>query len=109
MRQISPRVQRIIEVDSYYKICARSDEDNCQGRITMEHAIIYAGRQVDEAWAILPICAFHHGVDQFQDAGGMNKDKHEWLALSRANAEDRLKYPKIDWIQKLKYLNGKFK
>lgn len=109
MRKISNRVKKIIEEDPYYKTCARHSEGNCQGRITMEHALVYAGKQIDEVFAIIPICAYHHEVDQFQGGGGMNKRKHEWIALSRATPEDRSKYPRIDWEQKLKYLDGLFK
>lgn len=70
--------------------CLRSDEGDCQGRITMEHAIMYAGKQVQEEWAILPICEFHHGVNNFQDRGNLNKQKHVWIALNRA-PEERLR------------------
>ena len=57
---------------------------NCEGRITWEHALIYGGSQIDEAWAILGICEFHHAVNRHQDGKGMNKEKHEWLALRQA-------------------------
>lgn len=69
--------------------CARSSEGNCAGRLTKEHAIIYAGRQLQEEWSILDMCEFHHGVNNFQDRGNLNKEKHIWLALTRA-PEDRL-------------------
>ncbi len=72
------------------RICLRADEGNCSGRITMEHAIIYAGKQLQEEWSILPICEFHHGVNNFQDRGNLNKQKHVWIALNRA-PEERLR------------------
>ncbi len=72
------------------RVCMRADEGNCQGRITKEHCIIYGSKQVQEEWAILDICAYHHAVDQFQDCGDMNKEKHVWIALNRA-PEDRLR------------------
>ncbi len=70
--------------------CMRSDEGNCQGRLTKEHCITFAGKQLQEDWAILDICAYHHGVDEFQDTGDMNKEKHVWIALNRAT-ESRLR------------------
>lgn len=94
--------------DEYYETCARADECDCKGRITFEHALIYAGRQIQEKWAILPICAYHHAVDQYQDCGKMDKNKHEWLAISRMTEEDMQKYPRFDWKQRLKYLNTKY-
>lgn len=66
------------------RVCMRASEGNCAGRITKEHAIIYAGKQLQEEWAILDICEFHHGVNNFQDRGYLNKEKHVWIALNRA-------------------------
>jgi hypothetical protein len=109
MRPISKKVNQELDNDPRMKVCARRDEGNCQGRITREHALIFAGRQLDEAWAILGICAFHHEVDEFQDCGDLNKEKHEWLALLQA-PEGRLKElsKAINYEQKLKYLNSKY-
>ena len=107
MRAISKKVQKELDDDPRMKVCARSDERNCQGRITREHALIYGGKQIDEAWAILGICAYHHEVDEFQDGGGMNKEKHEWLALRQAPAGRLKELSKaIDYERKLRYLNG---
>ncbi len=68
--------------------CMRADEGNCQGRLTKEHSIIYAGKQLQEEWAILDICEFHHGVNNFQDRGDLNKEKHVWIALNRATSDE---------------------
>lgn len=88
------------------KVCARRDEGNCDGRITWEHAIIYAGHQLQEAWAILGICAYHHAVDRFQDCGDLDKAKHEWLALRQAPPGRLREMSKaVNYEQKLKYLN----
>ena len=78
--------------DSYYKVCARKNSD-CEGRITWEHAFIYAGRQVNEKWAIIPLCVYHHLGD------GLDKDKNQKIALLRATDEDLIKYPRKDWKQ----------
>ena len=109
MRPISPNVKKELLADPRMKLCARSNEGNCDGAITWEHALIYAGKQIDEAWNILGICEYHHGVNKYQDGGAMNKEKHEWLALKQAPA-GRLKAMSkaIDYEQKLKYLNGKY-
>lgn len=95
MRKISPKVKAklILEPD----LCARRNEGNCKGRITWEHALIYAGRQIDEAWAIIKLCEYHHAVNTYQDMGAMNKAKHIWLALNRATDEELEKYPKADY------------
>lgn len=109
MRAISKKVKDELLADPRMKVCARRDEGNCDGRITFEHALIYAGRQLDEAWAILGICEYHHGVNKHQDGGAMNKEKHEWLALRQA-PEGRLKElgKAVNYEQKLLYLNSKY-
>lgn len=106
MRPISPQVKA--KLDSEPDICALEDE-NCQGRITREHCLIYGGRQIDEAWAIIKICAWHHSVDEFQDGGGLNKEKNVWVALNRATDEELLKYSKaINYIEMRNRLNKKY-
>lgn len=83
MRKIPPKLKNEILADPYYKTCARKSPD-CDGRITWEHAIIYAGRQLNEKWAIVPLCAYHHSVDYHQDGPGLNKEMNVWIALNQA-------------------------
>lgn len=91
------------------KVCARRDEGNCQGRLTKEHVIIYAGKQLQEDWAILDICEYHHAVNTYQDSGDLNKEKHEWLALNRATpAQLQVISKLINYEEKRKYLNKKY-
>ena len=85
--------------DTYYKKCAREKEGNCAGRITFEHAIIYAGRQLNEKWAIIPLCEYHHAVNQYQDTGDLDKQKNICIALMRATDEELLAISKaIDYL-----------
>lgn len=83
-------------------------DHKCQGRITWEHAILHAGKRVNEVWAIVELCAWAHSVDQFQDGGGMNKRINEWLALSRIKDWESVerKYPRTQWQLRLVYLTG---
>jgi hypothetical protein len=67
-----PLLKEILD-DDYYKKCARHSEDNCKGRVTFEHAWIYASRQIQEKWAIIPLCEYHHNVCNYQDVGSLNK------------------------------------
>lgn len=80
----------------------RAAEGGCSGRITIEHALMWAGRQVNELWALLPLCWYHHL------GAGLNKRYNEYLALKRATPEDLAKYPKTDWVQKRIYLSTIF-
>jgi hypothetical protein len=95
MTPIPERIKRILEIDPYYHTCARSGSD-CKGRITWEHAIIYAGKQVQEKWAIIPLCEYHHL------GKGLDKQINIFIALSRATPEELKKYPRVDWEQEKK-------
>lgn len=83
--------------DPYYSTCARANEHSCSGRITWEHCWIYGGKQIQEKWAIIPLCERHHDVLSWQDKGDLNKTLNHRISLARATAEDLAKYPKKDW------------
>jgi hypothetical protein len=109
MRKIPESLREEMANDPYYKKCARADEHNCAGRITWEHAIIYAGKQLNEKWAILPICEFHHEVNNYQDRGDLNKEKHIWLALNRATNNELSQISKAtNYLQLRERLNAKY-
>lgn len=95
--------------DPYYKKCARRDEGDCAGRITWEHAFYWKGKRLNEKWCIIPICAYHHAVDEFSENGKLNKEKHLWIALTRADDETLKKYSKAtDYIALRNRLNEKY-
>lgn len=112
MRPISAKNKAIIKKDEYYKTCARKNDKTsyCGGRITIEHALIYAGRQLDELYALVPLCARHHAVDKYQDGGDLCKDKNVYLALIRATDEELRAISKAkDYIRERKRLGDKYK
>lgn len=111
MRPIPNKMKQEMLQSDEYKYCMRNmvfHDHICQGRITLEHAFIYAGKQINEKWAIIPICAWAHDVDEWQGAGNLDKHKNEFIALSRATSEDLKKYPKCDWQKKINFLNKKY-
>jgi len=109
MSKIPPALLAEILADPFYKRCAREIDGGCAGRITFEHAIIYAGKQLQEKWAILPICARHHEVDQYQDNGDLNKERNVHIALTRASTSDLQRLSKaIDYLGLLTRLNAKY-
>jgi hypothetical protein len=114
MRPIPKKLLNEILADPYYKTCIRAKTNQCDGRITLEHAIIYAGRQVNEKWAILPVCEKHHGVNSYQDRGDLDKRFHEWVALTilfsspeEYQDQQRKLYSRAwnEWQRKLIHLN----
>ena len=107
MRKISQNVLKTILERK--QICARNGDGACGGRLTFEHTLIYGGKQIDEAWAIIILCSRHHAVNEYQDGGDLQKEKNVWLALDQATDEELLKYSKaIDYIRLKKTLNEKY-
>ena len=90
--------------DCIFKLKDQGHE--CQGGIDWEHVWIYAGKQIQEAWAILPVCAHMHRGN-FGTA--FEKSWHEFVSLSRASPSDLAKYPRINWSQKKKDLQSRYK
>lgn len=105
MTKIPEELRNEMANDPYYQKCARSSEHNCSGRITWEHAWQYAGKQIQEKWAIIPLCEFHHAVNLYQDGGDLNKKENQRISLLRATKEDLKKYPKKDWEFEKTWLN----
>lgn len=109
MNNIPSKLRKQLAVDPYYYTCARAgiDGHECHGRITWEHVIIYGGKQIQARWAILPLCAWAHAVDEFQDCGDLNKEVNTWIALNRATNQELQDISKaINYFHRLDYLNS---
>ena len=107
MRKISQKVKEALAKEK--NICAREKDGGCAGRITWEHTLIYAGKQIDEVWAIIHLCEYHHAVNNYQDRGELNKERNVWIALNRATDKDLEKYSKsIDYKRMKVNLNNKY-
>src|SRR4051812_40228052 len=39
------------------------DDALCDGRIEWNHAFTYAGKRVNELWALIPMCHLHHSQE----------------------------------------------
>lgn len=95
MNNIPKKVKDEILQDPFYRFCARAKEPDeiCIGRITWEHALLYGGKQVQEKFAIIPLCEYHHLGD------GLDKSINVRIALSRAAPQDLWKYPRQTWTK----------
>lgn len=80
----------------------------CAGRSTMEHVWTYAGRQIDEKWAIIRLCELAHSVGPYAMNGILNKEINRYLSLLHATVDDLKKYPRVDWVQLKRYLTQKY-
>ena len=94
--------------DPYYQSCARNvllHDHICQGRITWEHSMYYAGKKIQEKWAIIPLCEYAHSVGPFMDGGILNKEINRWIALNRADDNELMVFPKANFIHERERLN----
>jgi len=103
MRSIPTKMRQEMNNNPYYKKCAlRSSE--CGGRITYHHVWIYAGKQINAIWAIVPACERHH---ELVNINPEVKEAFELISLERSTPEDLLPYPRKDWDQIKCYLTEK--
>lgn len=111
MRPIPIKLRKQLDADPTYHQCLRKlvfDDHECKpdpltGRlIEWEHALYYAGKQLNESWAIVSLCWWAHR------GPGLNKRINEYLALSRATEADLAQYSRENWRQRLSYLNKRF-
>lgn len=110
MRPIPPTMRARMAMDPIYRECLRQtifSDHVCRANpatgklIEWEHAFLYAGQQINEIWAIIPICWWVH------EGPGKNKDLNQYMALRRATPVELAKYPRVDWLQLLRRLKIK--
>ena len=109
MNNIPPKLRNELAADPDYQTCMRRDWLNahiCQpdpatGKlIEWEHAIIHAGKQVQQRFAIVPICWWAHR------GPGLVKEINVWIALMRATDEQLRPLSRaVDLIRERKRLN----
>ncbi len=110
---IPPKVRAQIAKDTFMAFCIyespQAPNNDCDGRIEWEHAYLYAGKRINEPWAIVPCCTSHNR------GRGIVKEYNRYRALLRAKElmPDGLndlmrRYPKFNWIQEFNYLHLKY-
>jgi len=97
MIAMTPKMRAIVEEEIELADCARIDEGDCKGRLTVQHAY---GRTIQERWMFIYICHEHHQGKR------QNKRRDKYLCLMQATEKDFNKYPKHapQWRQDKKYL-----
>lgn len=101
MRAIPKKMREEMADDPFMAVCIYNNNE-CSSRVEWEHAFTYARKQVNEKWAIVPCCTYHHR------GAGLSKDYNRYRALLRATDEDLAKYSKSDFKQLKKYLIKKY-
>lgn len=103
MTPIPPAVRGVLETLPRMKRCTLEKMQDrygeCEGRITKpewHHVWIYAGRQIQEVWAILAGCTKHHAAVQsdFRVARAFERE-----SLKIASDADLAEFPRKPWAQ----------
>lgn len=101
MRPIPPQMRQSMDSDPFYHKCVIC---GCQG-VQWHHNLVFAGRQVNEEWAIIPLCPFDH--DQARNSEF--KESLDWIMLNRATDDELRPFCKAtDYIFMRKKLNEKY-
>lgn len=75
--------------------CARADEGGCAGGLTIEHPLLFGGKQIKEPWAEIILCERHHSSGRWQDRGLLDKQLNVMIALNQATEEELRQYSKV--------------
>ena len=96
MRPVPLKQRKEMEQVPFFQVCAKAGLPGhvCQGRVTWDHPLTFAGKQIIEAWATVPLCEYGHSVNKFQDGGDYNKTMSIWIALNRVTDEELRKVSK---------------
>ena len=99
MRPISPKIKQELENDPRMKHCIA-----CKSmEVEWDHALTYAGRQLDEPYAIQPLCTNCHRGNSGRKQP-YAKVVSELTAISMGLQDLQKRYPKTDWLQRKKTL-----
>ena len=103
MRPIPQKLRNEIEQSGMNRRCALDTGvyGICEGSSEWHHVWIYAGRHINEFWAIGGCCKKHHKqVNELT----IIKKAFQIASLRRAIPEDLQKYTREDWGQIMKYI-----
>jgi len=103
MNCIPQKLRKELSKDPEYSKCLRHKEGNCSGKLTWEHCWTYRGKQIQERFAIIPLCWFHHL------GAGLNKQLNRWFSINRMTEADERKYNRFNWETTRTHLNNLFK
>lgn len=105
MNHIPKALNDELNEDPFYRKCCLSFLGGCGGRIERHHNLIYAGRQYQAKFAILPACHDHHDMARNTEI----KERFDWVMLNRATYAEILSISKaINYTFVLERLNTKF-
>jgi len=108
MHPIPSKLRKQLADSGLMNVCVHNNK-YCSGRVEWEHCWTYAGRQIQEEWAIVPCCYAHHR------GAYLDKDFNRFKSLEKAFYTLHLglqsildKYPKKNWAQEWSFLKQKY-
>jgi len=101
MRPIPTQHKKIIATDPYFRVsCLSGEFGKRNDRIVIHHPWIYAGKQINEVWAYMPLLNSEH-----ENLNLELRNKIKYLSLLRVDINEvKSKYPRHNWDQEFKYL-----
>ncbi len=106
MNKIPVKLRAKLAADIFYtRCCVTGLPSTFEDPIEWHHNLIFAGRQVQARFAILPIKRSVHRIAMLPEI----KDKLDWVMVSRMSGEDLELYGKgVDWLHRKEYLEVLF-
>lgn len=105
MRAIPQKLKKELESDSWYSRCCITGYTKYYTKIDWHHAFIFAGRQVNEKWCILPLAQSIHRREKERAI----KERLDWIMLNRIDEKTMERYSKSTNLSIIKVtLNKKF-
>ena len=105
MNHIPKAINDDLNEDPFYKKCCLSYLGGCSGRIERHHNLIYAGRQYQAKFCILPACHDHHDMARNKEI----KERFDQVMLNRATESEILSISKaINYKDVRDRLNKKY-
>lgn len=107
MNPIPLKLRKEMASDPFYSRCCITGRTAGIEKIDFHHNFIFAGRQVNEKWCILPLAASIHKEVHIY------KERLNWIMLNRATDDQLRKYSKainLIWLRdNLNRTNGVYK
>jgi hypothetical protein len=100
MRKLSQETKDKIDSDPFYKKCCICSSPFIQ----IHHNLIFAGRQVDDAECLLPLCEKHHEMARNSEF----KERLDIIMFKRMKTSQFNKYGKGGLSQRYLYLSSKY-
>lgn len=113
MNNMPAKLRKEMEVDEFYQKCCltglgfkATDENRFNPkRVEWHHNLIFAGRQVQKKFAILPVLKKYHDQEKKPEI----KELLNWVMLNRMTPEELSEYSKVvHWKFELEKLNEKY-